>query len=112
MKKVIVVILCFLLLVTGCGNASEAAVPNAKVAKEVAQAIFDSMEKDEIEQTFVIDNVTYDKAQAAWVVEFWHDLSSNYNGPVSTGSVYITIRESDGKVLSIFRGELIDGLPA
>lgn len=112
MKKVIAIILCILLLVTGCSNSSEVAVPNAKVAKEVAQAVFDGMEKDEVTNTFVIDGVFYDAEQEAWVVEFWHDLSSDYEGPMSTGSVYITIRRMDGEVLSVFRGELIDGSPA
>ena len=112
MKRLIACLLCVLLLLTGCGNASEAAVPNKKAAKAAAQAVFDTMEKDEITKTFVIDHVTYDKAQGAWVVEFWHDRFGNYRGPVSTGSVYITIREADGKVLSIFYGELIDGSPA
>ena len=112
MKRVIACLLCILLLVTGCGNHSKAAVPNKKAAKAAAQAVFDGMEKDAVTKTFVIDHVTYDKEQEAWVVEFWHDFSSDYQGPWSTGAVYITIRKSDGKVLSIFVGELIDGSPA
>ena len=112
MKRVIACLLCILLLVTGCGNASDAAVPNKKSAKAAAQAVFDSMEKDAVKKTFVIDHVTYDKEQEAWVVQFWHDFSLDYQGPWSTGAVYITIRKSDGKVLSIFVGELIDGSPA
>ena len=112
MKRAIVVVLCVLLLFTGCSTSSQAAVPNATPAKAGAQVVFDGMEKDEVTTTFVINGVFYDSEQEAWVVQFWHDLSSDYQGPMSTGSVCITIREKDGEVLSVFHGELIDGSPA
>ena len=110
MKKVIAIIVCILLLVTGCSNSSEVAVPNAKAAKEVAQAVFDGMEKDEVTKNFIFDEVSYDSEKEAWVVVFWNDFSKP--GPYSTGAIYITIREKDGKVLSVFDGELINGSPA
>ena len=112
MKRVIVALLCILLLATGCSKSSQVAVPNAKAAKEVAQTIFDDMEKDEVTKTFVIDKVFYNGEEEAWVVVFWHDSSQNIAEPMSTGSICITIREKDGQVLNISHGELIDGAPA
>ena len=126
MGKAILVLLCVLLLVTGCSKSpypedgfifkadpeptqdwdvSFVAVPNQEMAIAVAQSVFDVIEKDEITETFAVRDVLYDEESEAWVVVFWHDLSKADSGPVSTGSIYITIREKDAKLLSVFFGE-------
>ena len=112
MRKIFVILLCVLLLLTGCSKASTVAIPDAEAAKAIAQAYFDEMEKDEVLETFVIDDVFYDGEKEAWVVVFWHDLSSDIPKVISTGSLYITIGEAAGDILDVFYGELIDGMPA
>lgn len=110
MRKNIIVVLCLVLLLTGCNNSS-VAVPNKKTAKAVAQAVFDEMEKDEVTKNFVFDEVFYDEEKEAWVVVYWNDFSKP--GPYSTGAIYITIRKEDAQVINIFYGELMpDGSPA
>ena len=110
-KKAILAILSVLLLVTGCSKDPSVAVPNKKTAVAIAQAYFDEMEKDEYTENFVLDEVTYNTEKEAWVVVFWNDFSKP--GPYSTGALYITIRESDAEIISVFCGELMpDGSPA
>ena len=90
------------------GTYENSVIPDKETALAVASAIFESMEKSEVADTFVPQAIFFDEGDEIWIVSFWKDQeNSGENGTaVFTGySCSIAIRQEDGKVLRIWYGE-------
>lgn len=83
------------------GTYQKAAVPNEKVALEIAQAIFNEMDKSEETQEYVPQSIFYDEQDEIWIVSFWKESNEITLG----GDCSIAIQKVDGKVLRIWFGE-------
>lgn len=83
------------------GTYKKAAVPNKKAALEIAQAIFNGMDKSEETQEYVPQSIFYDEQDEIWIVSFWKDSNEITLG----GDCSIAIQKADGKVLRIWFGE-------
>lgn len=83
------------------GTYQKAAVPNEKVALEIAQAIFNEMDKSEEAQEYVPQSIFYDEQDEIWIVSFWKESNEITLG----GDCSIAIQKVDGKVLRIWFGE-------
>lgn len=83
------------------GTYKKAAVPNEHVALEIAQAIFNGMDKSKEVQEYVPQSVFYDEQCEIWIVSFWKGSDKIIPG----GDCSIAIQKADGKVLRIWFGE-------
>ena len=81
------------------------AVPNEKVAVEIASSIFEAF-MSEFEHNYVPQRVFYDVEEDIWIISFWEPIIPNKDGSVTIGSSYtIAIRKKDGKVMRIWARE-------
>ena len=83
------------------GTYKKAAVPNRKAALEIAQVIFNEMDKSEETQEYVPQSIFYDEKDEIWIVSFWKESNETTLG----GDCSIAIQKADGKVLRIWFGE-------
>lgn len=83
------------------GTYKKAAVPNKNTALEIAQAIFNGMDKSEETQKYVPQSIFYDEQDEIWIVTFWKESNEIILG----GDCSIAIQKADGKVLRIWFGE-------
>ena len=83
------------------GTYKKEAVPNKEVALEIAQAIFNGIDKSEKVREYVPQSIFYDEQDEIWIVSFWKESDEITLG----GDCSIAIQKSDGKVLRIWFGE-------
>lgn len=83
------------------GTYGQAVVPNEKVALEIAQSIFNGMDKSEEVQKYIPQTVFFDEQENIWIVSFWKEADEAIVG----GDCNIAIQKEDGKVLRIWFGE-------
>lgn len=83
------------------GTYKKAAVPDKTVALEIAQAIFDGMDKNRDMQEYVPQSIFYDEQDEIWIVSFGKESNEITLG----GDCSIAIQKADGKVLRIWFGE-------
>ena len=115
MKNTIIIILCILLLLSGCDtgpnesyviydaeqeNSQYCVIPNKDIACEVAEAIFKGIPQSSFAKDFKVQDIDFNISEGTWIVYFWEDVPED--GPAAAGSaLYIVLRKKDGKVLSI-----------
>ena len=126
MKRLIIIFLALLLLLSGCGvypstaelmDVQEQAdvpldyvVPNQIVrnkwaARKIAKDVFDKLQPSSYLKDFKVSGVQFDRTNDVWVVWFtqhiplWTILKG---GPVFLGhDIFIVIQKEDGKILKI-----------
>ena len=122
MKKLTIAILCVLLLLSACSantpttqhvifDADQAdsqvdcVVPNKKVAKAIAEAVFEEIPVSAYAETFEIQKVAFDETNDTWIVYFGQDIPLKNiitGGPLTAGyDIYVVIQKKDGAVLKI-----------
>lgn len=122
MKKLTIVILCVLLLLSACSantpttqhvifDADQAdsqvdcVVPNKKVAKAIAEAVFKEIPTSAYAETFEIQKVAFDETNDTWIVYFGQVIPLKNiitGGPLTAGyDIYVVIQKKDGAVLKI-----------
>lgn len=127
MKKVVILLFCILLLLTGCSKAENQSfegsfragvlptkfwedekiedspycvIPNVDVAVKIATDIYENLPNNLKAQKFDAQSVFYDEEDAVWVVLFRKAYTES--GPDFTGPCYaIALQKKDGKVLGI-----------
>ena len=115
MKNTIIIILCILLLLSGCDtgpnesyviydaeqeNSQYCVIPNKDIECEVAEAIFKGIPQSSFAKDFKVQDIDFNISEGTWIVYFWEDVPED--GPAAAGSdLYIVLRKKDGKVLSI-----------
>lgn len=80
-------------------------IPDEDTALKVAQAIFDGIEKNKIEQEYVPYSVFYDEQDEIWIVSFGENLDEFSDEIIVGGGCDIAMQKKDGKVLRIWFGE-------
>lgn len=83
------------------GTYKKAVVPNENTALEIAQAIFNGMDKSKEMQEYVPQSIFYDEESEIWIVSFGKESNEIILG----GDCSIAIQKEDGKVLRIWFGE-------
>lgn len=83
------------------GTYKKAVVPNKNVAIEIAQAIFNGMDKSEEAQKYVPQSIFYDEQDEIWIVSFGKES----NEVILGGDCNIAIQKANGKILRIWFGE-------
>lgn len=122
MKKLSIVFLCVLLLLSGCASNTspplhvmfdpnqvdsqiDCIVPNKKVATDMAEAIFRELPLSVYAKTFEVRNVDFDDSNDSWIVYFgqpipWKNILTGE--PLTAGyDIFIAIQQSDGAILKI-----------
>ena len=83
------------------GTYKKPVIPDKDTALEIAQVIFNNMEKNLEACNYVPQTVFYDESEEVWIVSFWQDSNSMTIG----GDCNIAMQKQDGKVLRIWFGE-------
>ena len=83
------------------GTYAGVAIPDKETALEIAEAIFNGMDKSKDAQEYVPKSVFYDTQDEIWIISFWKDSDEITLG----GDCSIAIQKKDGKVLRIWFGE-------
>lgn len=130
MKKVLLLILCLLLILTGCNkqpdtegdivfrsgiypskfwetdrieNSQYCIIPDMDTAVRVATEIYKGISMSPQMRAYTAQSVFYDEEDEVWIVLFRDELPAS--GPIATGPFYsIALQRKDGKVLSIRLG--------
>ena len=79
------------------GTYGQVAVPNEKVALEIARSIFNGMDKSEEVQEYIPQTIFFDEQDNIWIVSFWKESNETILG----GDCNIAIQKEDGKVYRI-----------
>ena len=80
-------------------------IPTKEVAIRVAEQIYEALPKANYEQNYEPYFIKYDEQEQIWIVGF-NKIDPVFGGPAQLGGGrYITIRQSDGKVMRIWSGE-------
>lgn len=126
MKRLIIILLSMLLLLSGCGAYPSPAdvmydeeqvnfqidyvvpnevVPNKKSARQIAEAVFEDLPLSSDMREFKVQRVQFDRTNDVWIVWFGQDIplwNVLKGGPVSLShDLYIVIQKENGKILSI-----------
>lgn len=83
------------------GTYKKVAVPNKNVAIEIAQAIFNGMDKSGEMQKYIPQSIFYDEQDEIWIVSFGKESNEIILGEDCS----IAIQKADGKILRIWFGE-------
>lgn len=83
------------------GTYQNDAIPDKETAIAVAKQIFYGMKKSAEAEKFTVQSVFYDEVDEIWIVSFWEDRGSDYDG----NDCSIALRKNDCKVLRIWFGE-------
>lgn len=130
MKRVVLLVICIMLLLSGCLQAPDSdtnivfhsgtyplrfwetekiedsqycVIPDQSTAIKFANAVYESIPKVPLAANFDIQSVYFDEHDEVWIVLFYEELPGV--GPVSTGHCYsIALQKKDGKVLGICFG--------
>lgn len=87
------------------GTYEKDVVPDKETALKIAQAVFDSMKKDEEDQKYVAQHIYYYEQDQIWAVLFWEDYNDDAIEYMVGGGCSIYIQKKDGKILRIEFGE-------
>lgn len=88
------------------GTYQKDVVPNKDVALQIANTIFDGMEKNSNTESLTANSIFYDEEDEVWIINFAiPDNEAEDGSMIVGGDCNIAIQKKDGKILRIWFGE-------